>query len=176
MKTIKTKIESLDVESIRNYFHKALDESMYCVRDSFEDLEWYEDCRFQDYFQCLEEIWDENDNKVGEGLNFISFSLVIDETNIEEIEGIFEEVRDTVYAENMGAFSNKCWEEHQYCTPYDKEDTRSYDFDKWCEDGEMNSRFDDDVDGLHVYKIWSNTLRNNAINVIYDEDGILHRY
>lgn len=149
---------------------------MNCVRDSFEDIEWYEDCRFQDYFQCLEEIWDENDNKVGEGLNFISFSLVINEANIEEIEEIFEEVRDKVYEEKLGEFSERCWEEHQYCTPYDKEDPRSYNFDKWCEEGEMNSRFDDDVDGIHIYKIWSNSLRNNAINVIYDEDGILHRY
>lgn len=176
MNTIKTKIESLDVETIKNYFYNALDESMYCVRDSFEALEWYEDCRFEDYFNVLEEIWDDNDTKIGEGLNFISFSLIVNDDNRHELEELFEEVREKVYNEQIEAFSNRCWEEHQYCTPYNSEDVRSYDFGKWCEDGEMNSRFDDDVDGRHIYKIWSNSLKNNAINVIYDEDGILHRY
>lgn len=83
--------------ALTDYMQNALEESIkYCHS---EQRNWYKDCDFEDYEDSLvEDIYDEND-KIGEGINYISGRVVIDDDNIKEIKELFEIARDRAYKE-----------------------------------------------------------------------------
>ena len=93
MKTriIESKLNSLDAETLRNYFsgiiYDSINSLMYVDAVSF-----YEDCTLDDFFAGgYEEIWDE-DKYVGEGINAIAFNVVITDENKGQIEEIFRQI------------------------------------------------------------------------------------
>lgn len=175
MERIKTTINAIEKEQICNMFADWIEESMTCVMDSYENLEWYENCEFDDYFTELQEIYTDQDELVGEGLDFVSFKVVVNEETKPILEELFESAREKVYDIKMEQFADAFWEDAKDYTPYDDNDPRSYDFNRWCEDGEMNSYFVDDSIGRKVYKIFADSSKTNCINVIFDECKI-YRY
>lgn len=175
MGKIITTINAIEKEQICNMFADWLEESMTSVMDSYSNLEWYEDCEFDDYFTELQEIYTGQDELVGEGLDFISFKVVVNEETKTILEELFESAREKAYDNKMCDFADAFWEDAKDYTPYDDNDPRSYDFDRWCEDGEMNSYFVDVDRGIKVYKIWEDSSKTNCINVIFDE-GKIYRY
>jgi len=170
-----SEISSLVKEQICNMFADWLEESMTSVMNSYSDLEWYEDCDFDDYFQELQEIYEENDEYIGKGLDFISFKVVVNEETKTILEELFESAREKAYDNKMCDFADAFWEDAKDYTPYDDDNPCSYDFNRWCEDGEMNSYFVDVDRGLKIYKIWEDSSKTNCINVIFDE-GKIYRY
>ena len=71
-----------------------------CLHESIEQeyLEFYKSCSFEDYEDGLvKTLYDENGNLLGEGIDYISGRVVIDDDNIKEIKELFEIARDRAY-------------------------------------------------------------------------------
>lgn len=106
MGKIITTINAIEKEQICNMFADWIEESMNCVMDSYENLEWYESCDFDDYFAELQEIYTDQDELVGEGLDFISFKVVVNEETKPILEELFESAREKVYDIKMEQFAD----------------------------------------------------------------------
>ena len=73
-----------------------------CLHESIEKdyLDFYKSCSFDDYKDSLiSDLYDENGNELGEGIDYISGRVVIDDDNIKEIKELFEIARDRAYKE-----------------------------------------------------------------------------
>lgn len=72
-----------------------------CIKESIEtscEPEWYKECSLSDYKEgFLTDLYDIEDNKVGEGLDVISMKVIIDDE--ESFEKLFNEARDEAYKE-----------------------------------------------------------------------------
>lgn len=175
-KIITKEIQSTDFDSIRSYFNACLSESIGAIdKQDFEHLEWYADCSFDDYFTEIQEIWSENGEFLGNGFDMIFAKIILNDATRSILENLFEYAREFVYDQELENFASRAWEECKDYTPYDADDERATNFEKWCENGEMNSCFCNDVDGIVVYKIWENQERKQAINVFFCDDKI-YRY
>lgn len=174
MERILTKFSLMEREQIATMFVDWIGESIGCVMDSYDDLEWYEDCSFSDYFVELQEIFSDNDERLGEGLDFISFKVIVNEDTLPVLEEIFDAARSDAYESKMKDFASSLYDEVKDYSPYPEEDPCAYDFEEWCEKGEMNSVFVDET-GRRIYKIWENCLKRDCINV-YIEDNKVYRY
>lgn len=172
-KIITTQIPSDKFADVRRYFSDCLYESIGALdSDDFELLEWYEDCSLDDYFAEKQELWTDKGEYLGEGFDMIFAKIVLNDDTRDDLENAFEQARNDEYESALEDFASRVWEEVKDYTPYDDDDPRSSNFAEWCQNGEMNSRFDDDVDGLHIYKIFTDSRKKNAINVIFADDKI----
>ena len=109
MKTKKDELRGFDFDNVRNLFTTLLEESISALNGDKEYLKWYETCTFDDYFaNNLEEIW-ENDEYVGDG--FRSLGIIVTEKNKQQLENIFESVRDEVYKEALEELEEEFEEE-----------------------------------------------------------------
>ena len=87
-------MNTLEEIALTDYMQNALEESIKSCPS--EQRGWYKTCTYDDYKDSLvEDIYDEND-KIGEGINYISGRVVIDDDNIKEL---FEIARDRAYKE-----------------------------------------------------------------------------
>ena len=122
MGKIITTINAIEKEQICNMFADWIEESMTCVMDSYESLEWYESCDFDDYFTELQEIYTDQDELVGEGLDFISFKVVVNEETKPILEELFESAREKVYDIKMEQFADALLYEEvcEYLCPKNK--------------------------------------------------------
>lgn len=172
---ITTSIPSDKFAEVRKYFSHCLSESIGALdSDDFESLEWYENCNLDDYFTEKQELWSDMGEYLGEGFDMIFAKIILNDDTRDDLENMFEQARDNEYESALEDFASHVWEEVKDYTPYNEDDPRSSNFDEWCQNGEMNSRFDD-VDGVHIYKIFTNSEKKTAINVIFADDKI-YRY
>lgn len=58
-----------------------------------EDRAWYKDCTMEDYF-TWQEIYDDNGEFLGEGLDVISAAYIINDETKADFEECFEQARD----------------------------------------------------------------------------------
>lgn len=173
---ITTSIPAIDFDDVRNYFANCLSESIAALdSEDFEHLEWYENCDIDDYFVEKQQLWSDEGEYLGEGFSMIFAKIVLNDDTREDLERAFEEARDSEYESALESFAARYWDEVKDYTPYDEGDPRATDFDVWCQEGEMNSRFDDDEAGVHVYKMYTNSSEDTVINVIFADDKI-YRY
>ena len=96
MKIIET-LNAVEYNELAKFIKDAVRESINtCPIDYVSE---YEDMSFDDYKNCLiSEIWDDDEYK-GEGIDFISASLIITDDNIVDIESIYEEARNEALEE-----------------------------------------------------------------------------
>jgi hypothetical protein len=158
-------------EELVNFIKNCMEESMRCV-DNLRDLEWYESCNMEDYFTEWTEIWDENDNFIGEGLDTIAHKYVLNEDTRNDFESAFNEAREDAYNTVYAEFSDKVYNSVSGNTQYPEDDERSHDFDAWASEGEHNSCFVD-KDGTYYYKIRE---KDDDWVIVYFVDGLLLRY
>lgn len=93
MKPIYITELSVDVfNKLQDFIQNRLREAMSVQAD----LSWYKDCAFSDFFVELDVIYDENDEKVGEGLDIVSAAIVLNEDTQSDFELAFEQARDVV--------------------------------------------------------------------------------
>ena len=70
---------------------------------------WYKFCSFDDYADCLlQDIYNDND-LLGEGINYISNKVVINDDNKKEIEELFDIARDRAYRESAEEEPKNFW-------------------------------------------------------------------
>ena len=175
-KIIKTSIASIDFDNIRKYFENSLTKRIAALdADDFSSLEWYADCTLDDYFTEVPELWSDEGERLGEGFDMIFAKIILNDETREDLENIFEEAREKEYNKAAENFANREWELCKDDTPYDDDDPRSYNFEKWCEDGEFGSYFLDSETGVKIHKIWETAEHKQAINVFFD-DNIIYRY
>lgn len=173
---IKNSIPAVKFESVERYFANCIEESIEALDEcDFSGLEWYSDCSLDDYFTELEPLYTDNGEYIGDGFNMIFGKVVLNDDTRDDLEKAFENARECVYNSAMINFSERVWKEVKDYTPYPAGTECATNFQKWCECGEMNSRFDDDVQGIHIYKIYDNQLQKNVINVIFEDEKI-YRY
>ena len=97
IKTTLTVIEEVElIETIENLINESI---KYCPA---EDRGFYETMTFEDYKNSLvEEIWNEDDEMIGEGINTIAHKFVINDETKAQIEGCFRQARDEAWAEYL---------------------------------------------------------------------------
>lgn len=100
MKTIITEnINSLQFIELRDYMQNMLKDSMKALdAHNVEDIDWYKDCTMNDYFQMWEEIWND-DVLVGEGIDTIAHSFVLNDNTRTDFQNAFEQARNAAYEE-----------------------------------------------------------------------------
>lgn len=176
MKIITKNISALEFIELRDYMRNCLDESIKCVNDSLAHISWYETCEMEDYFAQWQEIWDEDDTYIGDGLDTISNKFVINEDTREDFVNAFNDARDEAYEEAYKDFSEDVHDQVTEYEPYPEDDPRSYDLEKWASDGEYNSVFIDE-DGTRYYKIKEDANDESSCVIIsFDDDGLIIRH
>ena len=173
---IKTSIPAEKYDGVVSYFAMCIGESIAALDNSdFASLEWYADCTLDDYFTEMPDLWSDEGEHLGNGFNMTFAKVILNDDTREDLENAFEKARESEYEEALERFSDRVWDEVKDYTPYDDDDPLSSDFEKWCEQGEMNSCFVDANVGVTIYKIWEDSSRKQAINVIF-ADGKMYRY
>jgi len=169
MRTVVNEMSWREEEEVRNNFKEFLRESLNAC-NSVSDKFFYAGCEFDDYFQNLEEVYDEDGDHLGEGMSCFGFTLLVTEENKSKLEELFEQARNDVYED----YSSKVYEELRENTSYDDEDERSKDFDLWLEKGEINSSFLDAASGIRYYKMYKDENHTDVLCVSFDsETGFL---
>ena len=87
---ITKELNGLQFNELVNHMYNCLLESMAVC----DDIAWYESCSMDDYFTQWDEIWDEGDNLVGEGLDTISHKFLLDDETRGDFENAFKIARD----------------------------------------------------------------------------------
>jgi len=168
------KVDSLSLKynELFNEMKDWIIESINCL-GYLEDVERYEDISIEDY-GIVEDVWDDEGNMCGQGVNFINCSIILNEETEEQLNQMFEEARDEAYEGGLEEFASQIWDEVKDYTPYPEEDSRSYDFCEWVANGEPNSCFlsEDIAGGRRVYKIPYNQSKVNWVNVMFEDDKI----
>lgn len=131
MKIIET-LNAVEYNELAKFIKDAVRESINtCPIDYVSE---YEDMSFDDYKNNLiSEIWDDNEYK-GEGIDFISASLIITDDNFVDIESIYEEARDEALEE--------------FCKDY-IEETRGH----YCDDLTDKLKISEDADGIEYIEL-----------------------
>lgn len=166
------KVNSLKYNELFNEMKDWIIESIHCL-DYLEDVERYEDISIEDY-GIVGDVWDDEGNMYGQGVNFINCSIILNEETEEQLNQMFEEARDEAYESGLKGFASRLWDEVKDYTPYTEENPCSYDFDEWMANGEPNSCFlsEDIAGGRCVYKIPYNQSKSEWINVMFEDDII----
>ena len=171
-------ITAIDEGKIERYFKDCLEESINALDSKdFESLEWYEDCALQDYFAEMPDLWTDNGEHLGDGFNMIWAKIIYNEDTENKLDELFENAREKVFNTAIEDFSDRLWEEVKDYTPYSEDNELSTNYEKWLEDGEMNSCFlsENEAAGHKIYKMYTNVNHDNCITVIF-EDNRIYRY
>ena len=103
MKTTANNIISENINNIQfielcEFMQEMIEQSMNAL-DSHdaEHLMWYEDCSMTDYFQEWTEIWNDDDEMVGEGIDTVAHSFVLNDSTRADFECAFEQARDNAF-------------------------------------------------------------------------------
>jgi len=94
---------SLQFIELKDFMQNCIEESINALRGISneyyaEHLVWYEDCKMDDYFNEWTEIWDDEENeKVGEGLDTIAHKFVLNDNTRADFESAFEQARDAAF-------------------------------------------------------------------------------
>lgn len=86
------------IEEIRlkNYIKECVSNSIVCCTADKRD--WYKTCTYDDYKDSLiSDLYDENGNLLGQGINYISNVIIVNDDNIDNIKNIFEDACSEAY-------------------------------------------------------------------------------
>ena len=96
---IDRSINGLQFNELRDYMQQMIHESILAY--IYQDKSWFKDCTMEEYFHVWQEIWDENDEKVGDGIDTIAHKFVLNDDTRADFESAFEQARDAAYEEAM---------------------------------------------------------------------------
>lgn len=95
---VKGNITAIQFNELRDFMQRMIEESMRMLDPhDTEHLMWYKDCTMQDYFQVWTELWDDEDGKVGEGVDTIAHKFVLNDETRSDFERAFEQARDDAF-------------------------------------------------------------------------------
>lgn len=100
--TITNNINGLQFNELCDFMKRLICESLYALNglsDKEELVNWYETCTMDDYFTEWNQLWDENDNLIGEGLDTISSKFVLNDNTRADFERAFTQARDAALEE-----------------------------------------------------------------------------
>jgi len=100
--TITNNINGLQFNELCDFMKRLICESLYALNglsDKEEHVNWYETCTMDDYFTEWDQLWDENDNLIGEGLDAISSKFVLNDNTRADFERAFTQARDAALEE-----------------------------------------------------------------------------
>lgn len=99
-KIIERELTAFEKTDLINYMESCISESMNCLDSTdIEHIEWYKDCTFGDYFNELQELWSDEGERLGYGIDMISAKIVLTDDNKEDFENCFEIARERAYNE-----------------------------------------------------------------------------
>lgn len=103
MKNIITEnINSFLFIELRDCMQDMIKESMKALDfQQAEHLAWYKDCTMNDYFSEWTEIWNDDDELVGEGIDTIAHKFVLNDDTRADFENAFDQARDNAYTSIM---------------------------------------------------------------------------
>lgn len=136
---------------LRDYMQARIYESMKALNAHNSDhLDWYEGCTMEDYFQEWIEIWNDEDEKVGEGIDTIAHKFVLNDDTRADFESAFNEAKDKAideYIESIQDEISDYAEEHDFeksiCLDDEVTDAEREEFPH-CTDSELiSSRIDE---------------------------------
>ena len=96
---VKEHINGLQFIELRDYMQQMIYESILSY--SYEDRPWFKDCTMEEYSHEWQEVWEEPDHKVGEGIDTIAHQFVLNDDTRTDFENAFEQARDAAYEEAM---------------------------------------------------------------------------
>lgn len=96
---IDRSINGLQFNELRDCMQQMIHESIVAYSD--QDKSWFKDCTMEEYVHEWQEIWDENDGKVGEGIDTIAHQFVLNDDTRADFESAFEQARDAAYEEAL---------------------------------------------------------------------------
>lgn len=101
-KFIDSNISALDFNELRDFMKSLICESLYALNglnDKEEHVKWYETCTMDEYFTEWDQLWDEDDNLIGEGLDTIAHKFVLNDSTRADFEKAFSMARDAALQE-----------------------------------------------------------------------------
>lgn len=127
-------------------------------KDYLSHLAWYKDCEMNDYFGGgFEEIWDENGEKVGEGLNTINYKFVLNDDTRTDFESAFEQARDEAFEARLKEIAEEIEE-------IDDDNIKDINIDNDGSEEEIGSRISEASDAIQ---------KQGGISVANDSDNVL---
>lgn len=124
-------------------------------KDYLSDLAWYKDCKMEDYFNEWTEIWDDEDGKIGEGLDTIAHKFVLNDDTRADFESAFEQARDEAFEARLKEIAEEIEE-------IDDDDIKDIDIDNEGSEEEIGSRISEASDAIQ---------KQGGISVAYDSDN-----
>lgn len=106
MRIIEKNISTLEFIELRNFMQSCINESLHCLAFNPEDIEWYKDCSMDDYFTEWTELWDDSGSKIGEGLDTIAHTFILNDDTRADFEKAFVQARDNAYNDYMTEYIN----------------------------------------------------------------------
>lgn len=109
MSTIIDKnIDALKFNELRDFMYHRICESIDCLdKNQTEQISWYKDCGMYDYFNDFSEIWDENDEKIGVGIDTIANQFILNEDTCEDFKTAFLSARDAAYDNAINYYAER---------------------------------------------------------------------
>lgn len=95
---ITTEMDGNLFAELRECIKECIRQSIYYC-DDIEKISWFKDCTMDEYFYEYQDIYDNNDVKVGEGLDTIAHKFVLNNDTRKDFENAFEQARDNAYEE-----------------------------------------------------------------------------
>lgn len=102
MKIISNNINAIQLNEVSDFMRRLILESLYSLEglsDIQENVEWYKNCTMDEYFTEWVQIWDEDDDFIGEGLDTIAHKFVLNDDTRPSFMAAFEQARRTALEE-----------------------------------------------------------------------------
>lgn len=96
-KTITTALSSTEYNELLDMMKTCIQESISVYSE--DSMEWLKECEFEDYFYELIEMYDDCGNRIGEGLETISYSVVLNDETRRDFQLAFNTAREEAFEE-----------------------------------------------------------------------------
>lgn len=105
---ISENINDFQFIELCEFMQEMIEQSMNAL-DSHdaEHLMWYEDCSMTDYFHEWTEIWNDDGEPVGEGIDTVAHSFVLNDSTRADFEVAFEQARDNAFERIIKAIAEE---------------------------------------------------------------------
>ena len=157
---ITENINGLQFNELVVTMQTMIEESIACLwyndkKDYLSQLAWYKDCKMEDYFNVWTEIWDDEDGKIGEGLDTIAHKFVLNDDTRDDFESAFEQARDEAFEARLKEIAEEIEE-------IDDDDIKDIEIDNDGSEEEIGSRISEASDAIK---------KQGGISVAYDSDN-----
>ncbi len=149
---ITENINGIEFQELRDYMERMVYESMKALDPHDSDYhDWYEACTMEDYFQEWMEIWNDEDVKVGDGIDtIIGHKFVLNDGTRADFERAFNDAKSNAIDEyiesiqdDISDYAEECDFEKRICLDDEVINAEREEFPH-CTDSELiSSRIDD---------------------------------